>query len=79
MDQQEWQLPEGEDKYCWRRLGPKNVPEMGNLIRRIEDFDNPPFRTAGGEIEAFFSAPTKGRTIGAFGADNNLDVYKRQI
>ena len=75
MNQQEWQLPEGEDKYCWRRLGPKNVPEMGNLIRRIEDFDNPPFRTAVCEIEAFFSAPTKWRTIGAFGADNNLVAY----
>ena len=75
MNQQEWQLPPGEDKYCWRRLGPKNVPEMGNLIRRIEDFDNPPFRTAVCEIEAFFSAPTKWRTIGAFGADNNLVAY----
>ncbi|WP_122820929.1 hypothetical protein [Varibaculum vaginae] len=75
MSGQEWSLPEDTGKYTWRNLGPDNVPEMGSLIHRIEEFDNPPFRTAISEVEEFFAAPSRWRTIGAFGSENNLVAY----
>ncbi|WP_022864004.1 GNAT family N-acetyltransferase [Varibaculum cambriense] len=70
-----WSLPAGSGNFSWRKLGPDNVAEMGSLIHRIEEFDNPPFRTAISEVEEFFAAPSSWRTIGAFGSENNLVAY----
>lgn len=75
MGLSEWSLPAESEKFSWRKLGPDNVAEMGSLIHRIEEFDNPPFRTAISEIEDFFAAPSSWRTIGAFGSENNLVAY----
>ena len=75
MGLSEWSLPAGGGKFSWRSLGPDNVAEMGSLIHRIEEFDNPPFRTAISEIADFFAAPSSWRTIGAFGPENNLVAY----
>ena len=49
-----WSLPTGSGNFSWRKLGPDNVAEVGSLIHRIEEFDNPPFRTAISEVEDFF-------------------------
>ena len=70
-----WSLPTGSGNFSWRKLGPDNVAEVGSLIHRIEEFDNPPFRTAISEVEDFFAAPSSWRTIGAFDPENNLVAY----
>ena len=70
-----WSLPAGSGNFSWRKLGSDNVAEVGSLIHRIEEFDNPPFRTAISEVEDFFAAPSSWRTIGAFGSGNNLVAY----
>lgn len=49
-----WSLPAGSGNFSWRKLGSDNVAEVGSLIHRIEEFDNPPFRTAISEVEDFF-------------------------
>lgn len=55
-----WSLPAGSENFSWRKLGPDNVAEVGSLIHRIEEFDNPPFRTAISEVEDFFRLPPAG-------------------
>lgn len=55
-----WSLPTGSGNFSWRKLGPDNVAEVGSLIHRIEEFDNPPFRTAISEVEDFLRRPPAG-------------------
>lgn len=54
-DRSEW---EPEWRISWRPMVSADVPAIHELIERVEDHDNPPYRTSKDEVRAWFAPGT---------------------
>lgn len=54
-------VPTDDGAIAWRPLSDANVEDLVGLLERIEEVDNPPYRTTGGEVRDWLSASSPWR------------------
>lgn len=68
-------VPDGVGGLGWRELHTGDLHALGNLVQRIEDADNPPYRTSEEEVAEYYDDSHAWSALGAWDPEGTLRAF----